>query len=62
MQRAARPLDFNHPSIEVIASCRPVATNTYFAKPRVSDVLVDSREGSKQVQEQSGSMWELVER
>lgn len=58
-QRAARLLDSNHPSIEVLAFCRPVAANTCFAEPRVSDVLVDSREGSKQMLERSGSPWEL---
>ena len=61
-QRPAGLFDSDHPSVEVLTSCRPVATNTCFAEPRVSGILVDSREGSKHVQERSRSAWELVER
>ena len=38
-QGPARPLDFDHPSVEVIAFCRPVATYASFAEPRFSNTL-----------------------
>ena len=40
-QRAAGPLDSDHPSVEVVTPCRSVATHTGFTKRRVSKVLVE---------------------